>query len=84
MFTFQGTGETATNGPEWHGAFLLLWHLDGTLVYSMAWPGDFPALNLAFSPDGTRLAVATTWAARVYNVADGAMLAERKYTNGVF
>ena len=84
LVTFQGTGETASNGPEWQGGVLLLWRLDGTLVYSMPWSGDFPALNLAFSPDGSRLAVATHAAARVYSVADGAMLAERKYTNGVF
>jgi WD40 repeat protein len=62
---------------------LLMWRLDGTLIYSIPLQ-DVPALTVAFSPDGSRLTVATNGVARVYSVADGTKLAERKYTNGVF
>jgi WD40 repeat protein len=70
-----------------HDRTLLVWRRDGSLLQSIS----LPLVNgIAFSPDGSRIAVGTNFveegygSARIYSVADGALLAERKYTKGVF
>jgi len=68
-------------------SFLLVWSLDGTLLYTIPAPSTGTA---AFSPDGSKLAVAFTFSAeitssaRIYRAEDGTLLAERSYTRGVF
>jgi hypothetical protein len=67
--------------------FVLVWSIDGTLLYTIPAPATGTA---AFSPDGSRLAIAFTYSenpsssARIYRAEDGALLAERTYTMGVF
>jgi hypothetical protein len=64
--------------------FVLVWSLDGTLLYTI--PASAPG-TAAFSPDGSRLAVAFGYpasSARIYRAEDGVLLAERSYTKGVF
>jgi WD40 repeat protein len=63
------------------GGGLLVWRLDGTIV-SLIPVTAYPR-NVAFSPDGTRLA-ATEDAARVYDIADGSVVAVRRYSKGLF
>jgi len=76
-------GYQSIGGPS----SLIVWSLDGTLLYTI--PPPAPG-TVAFSPDGARLAVAfvysenPTSSARVYRAEDGALLAERSYTRGVF
>jgi len=64
------------------GSFLLVFHLDGTLSFPIELD-TANVRNVTFSPDGTRIAVAMG-VARVYSAADGALLRERKYEQGVF
>jgi hypothetical protein len=66
---------------------LLLWSLDGALL----WSANVPNVEgISFSPDSSRVAVGSNrgdggaGSARIYRVADGALLAERSYTKGVF
>jgi hypothetical protein len=79
----EATGIASIGGPR----VVLVFRLDGTLLYTI----DPPATGtLAFSPDGSRLAVAFTYSenpassARIYRAEDGALLAQRSYTRGVF
>ena len=64
-----------------HGAFLLVFRLDGTLLFPIEL--DRVARNVTISPDGTRIAVATG-GARVYSLTDGTLLGQRDYAKGVF
>ena len=76
-------GENMMSSPS----FVLVWSLDGTLLYTIPAPATGTA---AFSPDGSKLAVAFTYSAevtssaRIYRAEDGTLLAERSYTRGVF
>jgi hypothetical protein len=80
------TGLQSIGGPS----FILVFRLDGTPLYTM----DIAGLgDLAFSPDGSRLAAAFHYydfaegpvsSARIYRAEDGSLLARRSYTRGVF
>jgi hypothetical protein len=76
-------GENIMSSPS----FILVWSLDGSLLYTIPAPATGTA---AFSPDGSKLAVAfpysaeVTSSARIYRAEDGTLLAERSYTRGVF
>jgi hypothetical protein len=81
------TGEDGI-GSYRSSRFLLVWSLDGNLLYTI--PAPFLG-TAAFSPDGSKLAVAAfayseevTSSARIYRAEDGTLLAERSYTRGVF
>jgi hypothetical protein len=78
----QGVWMSGAGPQQTTGVGILLWRLDGTLIQAIL--QDVPVFTVAFSPDGSRLTVTTNGVARVYSVADGSKLAERKYTNGVF
>lgn len=58
-----------------------LWRMDGTLAQSIAgvWVDD-----LAISPDGQFLAIATDGDVRVHRISDGARVATRHYSQPVF
>jgi hypothetical protein len=79
----ESTGIQSIGGPR----VVLVFRLDGTLLYTIDPPAGGTA---AFSPDGSRLAIAFTYSetpassARIYRAEDGALLAQRSYTRGVF
>jgi hypothetical protein len=80
---------TAADGTQMLGGplFVLVFGLDGTLLYTIPAPATGTA---AFSPDGSRLALAFTYSedptssAHIYRADDGTLLAKRTYTRGVF
>jgi hypothetical protein len=79
----KDTGFGVMGGPR----FVVVFQLDGTLLYTIPAPATGTA---AFSPDGSRLAIAftysetTTSSARIYRAEDGTLLTQRSYTRGVF
>ena len=90
MFAEKVETQTAADGTTTIASaqgFVLVWSLDGTLLYRIPAPAPGTA---AFSPDGSRLAIAfvysesPTSSARIYRADDGTLLAERSYTRGVF
>jgi hypothetical protein len=90
MFAEKVETQTAADGTTTIASaqgFVLVWSLDGTLLYRIPAPAPGTA---AFSPDGSRLAIAfvysesPTSSARIYRAEDGTLLAERSYTRGVF
>ena len=89
MFGETAEFHTGENGMGSYSgsSFLLVWSLDGNLLYTIPAPSLGTA---AFSPDGSKLAVAFTYSAeitssaRIYRAEDGTLLAERSYTRGVF
>jgi WD40 repeat protein len=67
-------GPCATVATDGDQLLALVWNPDGTLLHTL--PGY--ANDISFSPDGAVLAVGGA-GARVYRVADGALVAERQY-----
>jgi hypothetical protein len=89
MFAERPEPQVEPDGTQTLGGsrFVLVWSLDGTLLYTIPAPATGTA---AFSPDGSRLAVAFTYSesptssARIYRAEDGVLIAQRSYTKGVF
>jgi hypothetical protein len=72
-------GPCATVATDGDQRIVLVWKPDGTLLHTL----PVYANALAFSADGTHLAIAGG-DAYVYRVADGSLLRTRSYTSGSF
>jgi len=70
-----------TSNPD--GLKVTIWRTDGTIVRTLAWPSGANINDIAFSPDGSLIALAGD-KARVYRISDGELVGERTFRYGVF